>query len=443
MIFHKITKVAGGIVSLAVLVCSAGGLLAKQPQKMNGMQRDEAEGMLRDARDAVKKYYYDPQYHGVDLDALYREFDGRIKAAPDFNDGLRMVAAFLSELHDSHTYFVPPPRPYEWDYGFRIQLIGNTGFISRLRPNTDAATKLVPGDQVLAFNTYSVNRVDFHDLSYTFNALMPQVRVQLDVRDPDGKVHQVIVESKFREGKNVLDFTSGNDIFDYERREENEDHIVRQRWVETGDIMIWKMPEFLMANDEVGHIFDIARKKKTLILDLRGNPGGAVETLEAVVGNVMDHDVTIATPIGRKKMKPLMAKSAGSHAFSGKLIVLVDSESASAAELFARVVQIEHRGIVMGDVTSGSVMEARQYPYQEGMETVVPFAFSITAADLIMKDGKSLEHFGVIPDQEIVPTAQDLRAGRDPVLAQAIASAGGQVSAADAGKMFPFEWVAF
>ena len=431
------------MMALVALAFAAQGLLARQQQKMNGMQRDEAEGMLRDARDAVKKYYYDPKFHGVDLDARYREFDERIKAAPDYNDGLRMVAAFLSGFHDSHTYFVPPPRPYQWDYGFRIQLIGNTGFISRLRPDTDAASKLVPGDQVLAFNTYSVNRVDFHDLSYTFNALMPQVRVQLDVRDPDGKIRREIVDTKFREGKNVLDFTGGNDIFDYERREENQDQLVRQRWVETGDIMIWKMPEFLLANDEVDHIFDIARKKKTLILDLRGNPGGAVETLEAMVGNVMDHDVTIATPIGRRKMKPLLAKSAASHAFSGKLIVLVDSESASAAELFARVVQIEHRGIVMGDVTSGSVMEAREYPYQEGMETVVPFAFSITAADLIMQDGKSLEHVGVIPDQEIVPTAQDLEAGRDPVLAQAVARAGGQVSPADAGKMFPFEWVAF
>jgi C-terminal processing protease CtpA/Prc len=442
LICHKTTKLASGIAGLIALIFFAQGLFARQEEKMNGIQREEAVGMLRDARDAVKKYYYDPQFHGIDLEARYREFDQRIKAAPDFNEGLRMVAAFLSGLHDSHTYFVPPPRPYLWDYGFRIQLIGNTGFISRLRPDTDAASKLQRGDQILGFNTYAVNRADFHDLWYTFDALMPQVRVQLDVRDPDGKIRRVVVDSKFRGGKNVLDFTSGNDIFDYERREENEDHVVRQRYVETGDIMIWQMPEFLLENDEVDHFFDIARKKKTLILDLRGNPGGAVETLEAMVGNVMDHDVTIATPIGRKKMKPLIAKTVG-HAFSGKLIVLVDSQSASAAELFARVVQIEHRGIVMGDVTSGSVMEAREYPYQQGLDTVVPYAFSITAADLIMRDGKSLEHVGVTPDQEIIPTAQDLEAGRDPVLAQAVASAGDQMSPADAGKLFPFEWVPF
>jgi len=426
------------------LICLVRVLVAdQQPKKLSAIERDQAEGMLRDARDAVKKYYYDPTFHGVDLDARYREFDQRIKAAPEFNDALRMVAAFLSGLHDSHTYFVPPPRPYQWDYGFRIQLIGNTGFISRLRPDTDAASKLLAGDQILGFNTYSVNRVDFHDLWYAFDTLMPQARVQLDVRDPDGKVRRVMVDSKFREGKNVLDFTTGDDIFDYERREEDEDHMVRQRYVEVGDIMIWKMPEFFLANDEVDHMFDVARKKKTLILDLRGNPGGRVDTLEAMVGSVMDHDVTIATPVGRKKMKPLLAKSAGSHVFSGKLIVLVDSQSASAAELFARVVQIEHRGTVMGDLTSGSVMEARGYTYQQGIDTIVPYAFSVTEADLIMQDGKSLEHVGVTPDREIIPTAQDLEAGRDPVLAQAIASAGGQVSPDDAGKMFPFEWVSF
>jgi len=426
----------------AILLPLAAALRAQQ--KMNGIDMDEARQMLRDARDAVKKNYYDPKYHGVDLDARYQQYDDRIKSSPDLNNGMRMVAAFLSGLKDSHTFFVPPERPYRIDTGFRIQLVGDNAFISLVRPGTDALSKVHPGDQVMAYDTYSVNRADFHDLSYTFNNLMPQPRTQLNLRDPDGNTRQVMVDSKMQQGKKTLDFATGADIEQYVRKEENEDHTVRQRYIEMGDIMIWKMPEFLLTEDEVDHMFGIVRKHKTLILDLRGNPGGAVITLERMVGNVFDHDVKIADRIGRKsELKPQQAKTVGGNAFTGQIIVLVDSESASAAELFSRVIQLEKRGTVLGDKTSGSVMEARDYGYQQGMDTVIAYGFSVTEADLIMKDGTSLEHVGVTPDQIILPTGRDLAGGQDPVLAQAVAMAGGKLDSATAGKMFPYEWLPF
>jgi C-terminal processing protease CtpA/Prc len=410
---------------------------------MDSLDMDRARGMLRDARDAVKKNYYDPKYHGLDLDARYQQFDERIKAAPSLNEGLRMVAAFLSGLKDSHTFFEPPMRPYRLDTGFRMELFGDNAFISRVRPGTDAESKVHPGEQILGYDTYSVNRVDFNDLSYTFNNLMPQLKTQLDLRDPDGNVRRVLVDSKMQQGKKTLDFTGGTDIWQYIRAEENEDHVVRQRYVEMGDIMIWKMPEFFLDDEGVDHMFRIVRKHKTLILDLRSDPGGAAVTLERVIGNVFDHEVKIADRIGRKELKPALAKTVGEHAFAGKIIVLVDSQSASAAELFARVMQLENRGTVLGDRTSGSVMEARGYGYSQGLDTIITYGFSVTEADLIMKDGKSLEHVGVTPDEIVIPTGRDLATGQDPVLARAVEVAGGKLDAAQAGKMFPFEWMPF
>jgi C-terminal processing protease CtpA/Prc len=196
-----------------------------------------------------------------------------------------------------------------------------------------------------------------------------------------------------------------------------------------------------MTDDEVDHLIKDARKYQTLIIDLRGNPGGLVKTLERVVGDVIDHDVTIAQRIGRKSdLKPELAKSRGANAYAGKLIVLVDSRSASAAELFARVVQLEHRGTVLGDHSSGSVMESRRYEFHQGTDTQIFYGASITDADLIMGDGKSLEHTGVVPDEVILPSAEDLAAGRDPVLARAAALAGVELAPVKAGQLFPIEW---
>ena len=137
------------------------------------------------------------------------------------------------------------------------------------------------------------------------------------------------------------------------------DEFMRHRFVESGDVLIWKMPAFEMADADVDAAFERVRKHGSLVLDLRGNPGGATLTLERMVGAVFDHDVPISQRVGRSAMKPLAGKTRGSKAFAGKLVVLVDGASASAAELFARVVQLEKRGTVIGDRSSGSVMEAR------------------------------------------------------------------------------------
>ena len=61
-------------------------------------------------------------------------------------------------------------------------------------------------------------------------------------------------------------------------------------------------------------------------------------------------------------------------------------------------------------------------------------------ADVIMSDGKSVEYVGVTPDELLLPTAEDMAAQRDPVLARAMAIAGGKISPEIASKLFPLEW---
>jgi len=86
-------------------------------------------------------------------------------------------------------------------------------------------------------------------------------------------------------------------------------------------------------------------------------------------------------------------------------------------------------------------MEAKPHSRSQGADTKIFYSFSATDADLIMKDGKSLEHTGVVPDEIVLPTAQDLAEGRDPALSRAAALAGINIEPVAAGKLFPFEWV--
>jgi C-terminal processing protease CtpA/Prc len=86
------------------------------------------------------------------------------------------------------------------------------------------------------------------------------------------------------------------------------------------------------------------------------------------------------------------------------------------------------------------VMEARHYDEQNGSDTVVFYGVSVTDADVIMSDGKSLEHVGVTPDELLLPSVAALANNRDPVLAHAAESVGVKISSEEAGKVFPYEW---
>jgi len=181
------------------------------------------------------------------------------------------------------------------------------------------------------------------------------------------------------------------------------------RYTEAGDAFLWKMPQFDLDEHEVHEMIRKANKYKSLILDLRGNGGGSVETMQRLAGALVG-DVKIADMRMRKDEKPLNAKASPSTKFSGPLVVIIDSDSASGSELLARVVQLEKRGTVIGDRSAGAVMQSRLIGLQVGADNVVPYGLSVTDADLIMRDGKSLEHTGVVPD-EIARARREDRVG--------------------------------
>jgi carboxyl-terminal processing protease len=125
-------------------------------------------------------------------------------------------------------------------------------------------------------------------------------------------------------------------------------------------------------------------------------------------------------------------------------VVLVNSNSASAAEVFAREMQLRGRAVVVGDRTAGAVMRGRWYGKRAFVEVygsdAIYFGVSVTDADLVMSDGKSLEHTGVVPDRLLLPDAEDMAARRDPVLSRAAELLGVKLDPQKAGAMFPTEW---
>lgn len=409
-------------------------------QKMDGVAKGRAKAMLKNIKNAIKDNYYDPNFGGMDLDARFDAAEEKLKNAETLGQAFSIIAQAVVDLNDSHTRFNPPARNAIVDYGWRMKMFGDKCFITRVREKSDAEKKgLKVGDEVLAVNNFRPTKSEIWKMIYYYQQLNPQTKLNLVVKSSNQEPRQVEVESKITYLKTKINFNDSIDFNEAAREGEKIYNSYKHHFKTVGSTVVWKMPSFGFDPGEVESLVSNFRDKQALILDLRNNPGGYVVTLEKLVGYFFDRDIKIADLKGRKEMDSQEAKSEGSKVFKGKVIVLVDGNSASAAEIFARLMQLEKRGTVLGDISAGAVMQSLYYGMDAGVDTVIGYGASITNADVIMSDGKSLERVGVTPDEIILPTGADLAARRDPVLARAFEILGTQVSSDEAGKMFPEE----
>lgn len=413
-----------------------------QTQQISQQDRADAREMLRMVADDVRKNYYDPTLL-KEFENRVTEADAQIKTVPLLGQAFAMIGWALDGLHDSHTRFLPPGRVHVMQYGWRMQFIGNRCLVTRIRPGSDADKKgLRAGDQILSINGLPLIREDFAKVRYILTVLAPQSELKLQLRGMDGKERQLQVAARVREVPMMMDLSDPGVFYRKIAREITgaDRDVVIYKCLEDGDpLLICKLREFEGHEDQIRRLINSARKHEGLILDLRDNPGGSETVLQELLGGLFDHDVKIGDRIGRKAMKPMVAKAA-KDPFMGKLIVLMDSNSSSASEIFARTIQLEKRGTVIGDLSAGSVMGARFFDHRIGAGTFVYFGAEITEMDLRMADGQTLEKKGVTPDELLLPSLANLAREEDPVLAHAAELMGVKMPPAEAAKLFPYEW---
>jgi C-terminal processing protease CtpA/Prc len=409
---------------------SAGG------QGLSKFDRDQGRMILTVVRKDLTSYYYDSGFHGLSLDEVFSKAGDAIDRAGSHAEIFTAIAGTLRALDDSHTFFVPPGWAATIEFGWGVNMVGEQCFLDAVQPGSDAdAQGLKKGDLVLSIDGVRPTRDNLSDMMYDQRVLMPRASSQLVLKSPTGPQREVIVRSKVLPQKRVFSRDDWHFMIAGVGRGPHQEDGTR----ESGDLTVWKLSGFDVYREEIGRTLARARKHKSLILDLRGNPGGAVVSLEFLAGGLIGDKVKIGDVKSRLKVEPIVSRKPA-EVFAGKLIVLVDYGSGSAAEIFARQMQLSGRGTVLGDRSSGSVMESQFYDGNIGSGPTMLFGSSITVADIIMSDGKSLEKTGVTPDETLLPTGEDLANDRDPVLAHAAGLCGVTMEPSAAGALFPFKW---
>lgn len=459
------------LVALSLILFASGTLRPVTAQNKDAAERvartarEQGQEILKALKDDLKKNYYDPNFHGMDVEARFKLAQEKIKTA-SLTQIYSIIAQVLADLNDSHTYFLPPDRLVRVDYGWRMQMIGDKCYVIAVKPGSDAAEKgLRVGDLVYSIDGYEPTRENLWKIKYSYYTLKPRGGMRVVIEEPNGQLRQVDLLIKamlfgIELTPQGLRKESKEEREEREKKEkEKKDKKEKKRESKADDLpsyhelskelIICRLPEFSITEKEVDQMMKRVAPYQALILDLRGNPGGYIKALRRFVGYFFDHDIKIADSKYRKELKPVMAKTRKERVFNGRLVVLVDGNSASASEAFARLMQLEKRGTVIGDRTSGKVMQGVMFAHVFDQHSVMTgyifispwtvYGASITNADIIMSDGKSIESVGVMPDELLLPTGHDLAAGRDPVLARAAGLLGVELDAKQAGAIFPRE----
>jgi carboxyl-terminal processing protease len=148
---------------------------------------------------------------------------------------------------------------------------------------------------------------------------------------------------------------------------------------------------------------------KKLILDLRGNPGGILDSAVGVVDHFVDKGQMIVYTKGRTADAAQEYLAPGKHEkVSMPLVVLVNHGSASASEIVAGAIQDHDRGLVVGETSWGKGLVQSVYTLQYGA------GLALTTAKYYTSSGRNIQRdYTSFYDYYVAGSDDDTAAGQE------------------------------
>jgi carboxyl-terminal processing protease len=391
-----------------------------------GPERDRMKMVLNAVAGDVKKNYYDPDLKGLDWKALTDQTKQKIDNAKSISEMLTAIYSQIDKLHDSHTKFLPPFRATKLYYGFDAKAIGDDIRIFEIKKGDPAdRAGLQVGDKIIKMNGFGADRASFDTMMWYFRQLRPMPKWELVVQTDDAAPRTVLLEARQKMGARVVEqSTQMGDIWDLisESNEYEETHKFQTAaYKETGYVWLREFPG--EGEDFLKGLMEKVQGSKAIIIDLRSNGGGAINTLRNFIGVFESSEVKVLDEVYRKKTEEMIAKPQRPNFAGLPMYILIDSRTGSSAEVFARHFQRTKKAVILGDQSMGRVVTSRQFGGEIGDRNAILFSTQISVARMVFPDGEELEGKGVKPDVYCVPTGEDMREDRDPCVQKALSLA--------------------
>ena len=286
--------------------------------------------------------------------------------------------------------------------GIGIEVDLRDGFVTIIAPISGSpadSAGLMPGDRIMKVDTLTTTGLSLDDVQRALRGA-PGTSVTLAIGRGDAELPPVTL-----------------------RRRQIAYHPVQRRMVAVGGIGYVELATFSEAAAlELRRAVDSLRAAgaRRLILDLRGNPGGLLDQGVSVADLFLGTGAVVASTRGRTPdASQEFTDGSAEHWGDMPLVVLVDSGTASAAEIVAGALQDHERAVLVGSPTYGKGSAQNLFPVAGGR------ALKLTTARWFTPDGRSIERDsagtgGIAPDVVVRPDSVGAAPAVDAVVTRAL-----------------------
>ncbi|MCG9492779.1 carboxy terminal-processing peptidase [Acinetobacter pittii] len=156
--------------------------------------------------------------------------------------------------------------------------------------------------------------------------------------------------------------------------------------------------QYRSVSEDTANAFEVLKAKKVegIIIDLRNDPGGSLEEVARMLGQVIKSGPVVQIRDGNGNVSVFEDNDGGQQIYTGPLAVLVNLASASASEIYSAAIQDYERGIIIGSTTTGKGTAQVQ------LDTLAYGQATLTQRKFYRITGGSTQNKGVVPDIKLV-----------------------------------------
>jgi carboxyl-terminal processing protease len=336
-------------------------------------------------------------------------YDAVVAKQPDWaqqNHADWMVLRSMADsLHDGHTSFLTPDeaaRSHETSFaGIGVLMSrpqdNQPPLIAEIFPNSPASSSgLKRGDRIVAVDGQDVSGQSVGDVASLIRGRPgTSVRIQvtrLNARQP--------LELTMKRATVQVDQVIGRQVPN----------------APIGYLKVRQFTDAAVADNVLGILQQGGQRGlRGWVIDLRGNPGGSLPAVLASAAGFVDADHTvIGYQVDRQRHQTPLETQSLNLLNGAAVVVLVDHDTASGAEIFAAALQEAKVATLVGSKTAGNVGVATQLMLADGS------VLQVTEQRFVSPSGAQLDGVGITPDVQVDLTDEDLQNDRDPQLGKAL-----------------------